>query len=82
MQPDVLVSDMTMPERDGAWLATEARKLGRLNGVATLVVTALLMTPQQVQHAGFDAYLRKPVDPHLFSRTVHALARPGTQPSA
>jgi|RhiMetdeSRZDD1v2_1073273.scaffolds.fasta_scaffold1662161_1 CheY-like chemotaxis protein len=82
MRPEVLVTDMTMPERDGAWLVTEARTRGLLNGVASLVVTALAMTPQQVREAGFDAYLRKPVDPHHLCRTVHSLARPGTQPSA
>ena len=82
LRPDVLVSDMTMPEWDGAWLVTEARKRRLMNGVATLVVTALPMTPQQVQHAGFDAYLRKPVDPHQLRNTVGALARPGTHPTA
>ena len=82
MKPDVLVSDMTMPEWDGAWLATEARNRGLLKSVATLVVTAVAMTPQQVREAGFDAYLRKPVDPHLLCQTVQVLARPGTYPSA
>ena len=53
-----------------------------LKGVATLVATALPMTPQQVQHAGFHAYLRKPVDPHQLRDTVYALARRGTQLSA
>jgi CheY-like chemotaxis protein len=81
LRPDVLVSDMTMPDRDGTWLVTEARNRGLLNGVCSLVVTAIAMTPQQVREAGFDAYLRKPVDPHHLCRTVHSLAR-RTQPSA
>jgi CheY-like chemotaxis protein len=82
LQPDVLVSDMQMPDWDGAWLVGEARNWGLCKGVPTLVVTAATMTPQQVQHAGFDAYLHKPFDPHLLCQTVHSLARPGTQPSA
>jgi CheY-like chemotaxis protein len=55
---------------------------GLLNGVPTLVVTAQTMTPQQVQEAGFDAYLRKPVDPTVLCETVRTLARRGTQLSA
>ena len=33
LRPDVLVSDMQMPERDGAWLVAEARNRGLLKGV-------------------------------------------------
>ena len=82
MKPDVLVSDMNLPERDGRWLATEARSHGLLNGVPALLVTAHAMTSEQVQQAGFDAYLRKPVDPAVLCIAVHALARPTSQPSA
>ena len=80
--PSVLVSDMQMPERDGAWLVAEARRQGLLRGAPTVVVTAQTMTPQQVQEAGFDAYMRKPVDPSQLCQTVRVLARPDTQPSA
>jgi CheY-like chemotaxis protein len=82
VRPDVLVSDMSLPERDGRWLATEARNHGLLNGVPALLMTAHTMISQQVQQAGFDAYLRKPVDPTVFCATVLALARPTSQPSA
>jgi len=82
IRPEVLVTDLAMPERDGAWLVTEARNRGLLNGVASVVVTAQALTPQQVREAGFDAYLRKPVDPHQLCRTVHSLARLGAQRSA
>jgi DNA-binding response OmpR family regulator len=80
--PHVLVSDMNLSEGDGWWLVAEARRQGLLNGVPTLLVTALTMTPQQVSEAGFDAYLCKPVDPTVLCQTVRALARPGTQQSA
>jgi CheY-like chemotaxis protein len=80
MRPDVLLSDMQMPDWDGAWLVAEAHNRGLLRTVGTLVVTAAAMTPQQVRDAGFDAYLRKPVDPHQLCDRVYALARPS--PSA
>jgi len=79
---DVLISDMSLPEHDGRWLAAEARNRGLLNGVPALLMTAHAMTSEQVQQAGFDAYLRKPVDPAVLCTTVHALARPTSQPSA
>jgi CheY-like chemotaxis protein len=81
MRPDVLVTDLQMPGWDGAWLIAEARNRGLLKSVGTLVVTATAMTPKQVQDAGFDAYLRKPVDPHQLRDTVYALARPNAPPS-
>ena len=75
MKPDVLVSDINMPEHDGFWLLGEAHKRGWLDGVATLAVTALDFTAQQMTDAGFDSYLRKPVDPNMLCNTVQALAR-------
>jgi CheY-like chemotaxis protein len=75
MRPTVLVTDLSMPSRDGGWLVAEARRLGLLPDVPALVVTALTMTPREVRKAGFDAYLRKPVDPLLLCETVRALAR-------
>jgi DNA-binding response OmpR family regulator len=82
IRPNVLVSDMSMPERDGGWLVTEARSQGLLDGVPALLVTALPMTTQEVLDAGFDAYLCKPVDPSVLCETVHALVRPSMPSSA
>jgi DNA-binding response OmpR family regulator len=75
VRPTVLISDLSMPEQDGSWLVTEARRSGLLADVPALVVTALTMTPREVREAGFDAYLRKPVDPLLLCETVRALVR-------
>ncbi len=76
IRPDVLVSDVQMPDRNGAWLVAEARHRGLLQGVPAVVVTAAAMTREQVHRAGFDAYLRKPVEPKLLWQTVYSLARP------
>jgi CheY-like chemotaxis protein len=75
LKPDVLVSDISMPEYDGFWLLAEARRRGWLEGVATLAVTALELKPSQITEAGFDSYLRKPVDPNVLCNTVQSLAR-------
>jgi CheY-like chemotaxis protein len=81
MKPDVLVTDISMPGRDGWWLLSEARRRGHLLEVPALAVTALKLTPEEVRQAGFNAYLRKPVDPDRLSTTVQALAR-GQRPAA
>src|SRR4051794_2013967 len=75
VKPDVLVSDINMPEHDGFWLLQEARRLARLDGVPALAVTGLELTPKEIEAAGFHGYLRKPVDPNMLCNTVHALAR-------
>ena len=82
LKPDVLVSDINMPGHDGFWLLEEARRLDRLDGVPTLAVTALALTPQQLKEAGFNAYLRKPVDPNELFNTVQALARRRNPPTS
>ena len=82
LKPDVLVSDINMPGHDGFWLLEEARRLDRLDGVPTLAVTALALTPQQLKEAGFNAYLRKPVDPNELCNTVQALARRRNPPTS
>lgn len=75
MKPDVLVSDIRMPRRDGWWLVNEARNRGHLDGVPTLAVTGFDLKLQQIDGAGFDEYLRKPVDRDHLCMTVQRLSR-------
>ena len=75
MKPDVLISDITMPEHDGWWFLREARRHGYLDGTPALAITALDLKPQQVTDGGFQAYLRKPIDPQALCNTVQTLAR-------
>ena len=76
MKPNVLVLDINMPDHDGIWLVREARQLGYLEDVPTLAVSALDPASEHVRGAGFDAYLRKPVEPDELCLTVHRIARP------
>ena len=82
VKPDVLISDISMPGHDGWWLIREARRLGKLDGTPALAVTALELKPQQITDAGFQAYLRKPVDPQDLCNTVQMLARGRKQQNA
>jgi DNA-binding response OmpR family regulator len=82
IKPNVLVADLSMPDRDGWWLMHEARTQGLLNGVAAVAVTAATLTPQQVRGAGFDAYLREPIDRAVLCARIHTVARRSTRRSA
>jgi signal transduction histidine kinase len=74
LQPDVVISDIGMPGRDGYELA---RALGAMNGPrpATIALTsyARARDVEQALQAGFDAHCAKPVDTTQVLRTVAEL---------
>ena len=81
VKPDVLLSDISMPVQDGYWLIREVRALSPDRGGAmpAIAITAL-GHPHDVGRtlaAGFQAHLRKPVDPWELARTVASLAGRG-----
>jgi len=75
--PDVLVSDIGLPGRDGYELVRQVRELERTRGGNHLPIIALtaFARPQDLQKtlaAGFDQHLSKPLKPH---KLVEAIAR-------
>jgi CheY-like chemotaxis protein len=78
--PDVVIVDIVLPGRDGYWLMSEIRKLppDRGGAVPALACTAYHEDhpPERLLAAGFQAWLRKPIDPWELSRLVARLARP------
>src|SRR5262245_33366353 len=77
--PDVLLSDLAMPGSDGYDLVRRVRALPSARGVRIPVVA---MTAHGTPHgpdrtlaAGFNAHLRKPLDPWELCRVVGSLAR-------
>jgi len=61
--PDVLVTDIAMPGRDGYWLIEQVR--------------VLPSDRERAQGVGFQALVRKPLDPWDLCRHVAALAGRG-----
>jgi CheY-like chemotaxis protein len=61
--PQVLVSDIGMPGRDGYWLVEAVRR--RRPGLPTIALTAFSRSEDErrARTAGFDHHLGKPVDP-------------------
>ncbi|HEY0512361.1 MAG TPA: ATP-binding protein [Thermoanaerobaculia bacterium] len=78
--PDVLVSDIGMPERDGYELMREIRALGhRAEDLPAVAVTAFA-SPEDRQRAlaaGFQVHLAKPVDPRELAHVIASLAGRG-----
>ena len=80
--PDVLVSDLGMPEVDGFALLASVRALGQAGGgnVAAVALTAFARSEDRIRalQAGFGAHISKPVEPSELIAVVAAMARQAT----
>jgi len=78
--PDVLVSDIGMPDIDGFELLALIRALGPARGgdLPALALTAFARSEdrQRALASGFAAHVAKPVEPSLLLAAVAALAHP------
>lgn len=78
-QPDVLVSDIGMPEEDGYDLIQQVRSLADQQGGAVpaiaLTAYARISDRERALQAGFNQHIVKPVDPATLASLVAALAR-------
>jgi signal transduction histidine kinase/ActR/RegA family two-component response regulator len=67
MRPDVLISDIGMPEQDGYSLVRQVRRLPRDlgGGTAAIALTAYARTEDRTRAltSGFQAHVPKPVEP-------------------
>jgi len=70
--PDVLLTDIAMPDEDGYALIREVRSRG--SRIPAIAITALASAEdrERAMAEGFDAHLTKPVDP---AEVVQAVAR-------
>ncbi|MDZ8236157.1 MAG: PAS domain S-box protein [Nostoc sp. ChiQUE01a] len=80
-QPDVLLSDIAMPEVDGYTLVRQIRTLppdrgGQIPAIA-LTAYAGEIDYQQAISAGFQRHIAKPVDPAKLVETIADLVREG-----
>ncbi|MDZ8187819.1 MAG: response regulator [Nostoc sp. ChiSLP02] len=76
-QPDLLVSDIGMPEMDGYMLIRHIRSMGREQGgeILAIALTAYAgeTNEQQAIEAGFQAHISKPIDPAQLIETIAGL---------
>jgi PAS domain S-box-containing protein len=77
--PDVLISDIGMPDMDGYMLMRQVRKLppeqgGKVKAIA-LTAYAGEGNQQQALHTGFQQHLAKPVEPDTLVQAIAKLLR-------
>jgi signal transduction histidine kinase/CheY-like chemotaxis protein len=77
-RPDIVVSDIGMPDVDGFELIRRIRALGEARGgtVPTLALTAFTRAEDQQRalQAGFNLYMTKPVEPSTFAANIAKMA--------
>jgi signal transduction histidine kinase/CheY-like chemotaxis protein len=77
--PDVLVSDLGMPGRDGYWLIKEIRAREKARGTSehlpAIALTAYGRVEDRVEvfASGFDSHVMKPVDPAELAAIIKRL---------
>ncbi|HYR27489.1 MAG TPA: ATP-binding protein, partial [Thermoanaerobaculia bacterium] len=72
-RPDVIVSDIAMPVEDGYQFIRRLRHAGRRTPVIALTAFGGPEDERNARSAGFDAYLKKPVDPAALAITVREM---------
>lgn len=80
--PDLVISDIMMPEVDGYQFLAQMREDPRFNRLPIVFLTARGMTKDRIEgyNAGVDAYLSKPFDPdELVAIVTNLLARKETK---
>jgi PAS domain S-box-containing protein len=80
--PDVIVSDIGMPEKDGYALIREIRQRIGAKNVPAIALTAFARPEDRRRSllAGYQVHIAKPVDPHELTAAVASLAgRTGQQ---
>jgi CheY-like chemotaxis protein len=72
-RPNVLISDLAMPQEDGYSFIRRIREAGEL--VPALAITAYARSEDEarVRDAGFQRHMAKPFDPEELVRTVREL---------
>jgi DNA-binding NarL/FixJ family response regulator len=70
--PDLIISDIMMPQVDGYQFLEQLREDVRLQSIPVIFLTARGMTSDRIQgyNSGCDAYLSKPFDPEELEAIV------------
>lgn len=74
-KPEVIISDIGMPEADGYEFARRLRQTPGFEDIPMIALTGYAMDAdrQKAYDSGFDGHLPKPVDPEILVRTVYEL---------
>jgi CheY-like chemotaxis protein len=80
LRPDVIVSDIGMPERDGYEFIRDVRSLGTAEGGRTpaIALTAFARSEDRTRAmlAGYQVHVAKPIDPQELVATIRSQIGP------
>ncbi len=71
-RPDVVLMDLSLPEMDGWTAARQMRDDPQLAGIPLIAVTAHTLPGdrRKALESGFDSYISKPINVHMFDIMV------------
>jgi len=71
-KPDIILMDLSLPELDGWSAARQIKQDPELKDIPLIAVTAHTLPGdrRKALEAGFDSYISKPINIHLFDVTV------------
>lgn len=81
--PELVLLDIRMPEMNGYEVASALKAQPDLSGTLIVAITASVMLGdrEQVEAAGFDGYIEKPIDPEAFVGQVERWLQMPAQPA-
>jgi two-component system cell cycle response regulator DivK len=71
-KPDIILMDLSLPELDGWSAARQIKADPELNNIPMIAVTAHTLPGdrRKALEAGFDSYISKPINIHMFDITI------------
>jgi len=74
-KPDLIISDVMMPEMDGITLSKKVKQNVNINHIPIILLTAKSKAEDKIEglETGADAYIVKPFNSELLKTTVHNL---------
>lgn len=74
-EPNVILSDVIMPDKDGYEFCREVKQNLEICHIPVILVTAKATVENQIEglNTGADAYITKPFDPKLLLAMIHSL---------
>lgn len=74
-EPDLIISDIMMPEMDGFTLCRKIKANINLNHIPIILLTARVQEEDKIEalERGADAYITKPFNSHILEKTISNL---------
>jgi PAS domain S-box-containing protein len=73
--PDLVLTDIAMPDMDGYALQRKLRLKSELADTKIVALTAFPATALSASEEEFDSYLRKPIDPHELTQKISEILK-------